>query len=124
GVAQLDSRGTSAQLSEYELAKVAPQKNLQHIAITISDTGPGIPPQDLEHLFERHYRGVQASTEIPGSGLGLAIAKELIEQMHGQIEVFSPAQSIWTEYRTQSAIDKARDYRARGTTFVVWLLTK
>ncbi|NER27212.1 MAG: sensor histidine kinase [Symploca sp. SIO1C4] len=124
GVAQLDSRGTSAQLSEYELAKVAPQKNLQHIAITISDTGPGIPPQDLEHLFERHYRGVQASTEIPGSGLGLAIAKELIEQMHGQIEAFSPAQSIWTEYRTQSAIDKARDYRARGTTFVVWLLTK
>jgi signal transduction histidine kinase len=61
------------------------------LAIAISDTGPGIPPQDLEHLFERHYRGVQAATAIPGSGLGLAIAKELIEQMQGEIEVFSPA---------------------------------
>src|SRR5207237_7776886 len=59
------------------------------IGIAISDSGPGIPPQDLEHLFERHYRGVQAATAIPGSGLGLAIAKELIGQMHGEIEVFS-----------------------------------
>jgi signal transduction histidine kinase len=63
--------------------------NLQ--GIIISDTGPGIPTQDLEHLGERHYRGVQAQTEIPGTGLGLAIAKQLIQQMQGEIEVFSPA---------------------------------
>jgi signal transduction histidine kinase len=77
------------------------------LAIAISDTGPGIPPKDQEHLFERHYRGVQAETTIPGSGLGLAIAKELIEQMQGDIEVHSPA----------------RSHRATqvGTTFVVWL---
>jgi signal transduction histidine kinase len=61
--------------------------------IVIADTGPGIPPQDLEHLFERHYRGVQSQTDIPGTGLGLAIARELIHQMHGTIEVFSPAQT-------------------------------
>jgi signal transduction histidine kinase len=60
-------------------------------AIAILDTGPGIPPQDLEHLFERHYRGVQAKTEIPGSGLGLAIARDLVQQMQGEIQVFSPA---------------------------------
>jgi signal transduction histidine kinase len=59
--------------------------------IAISDNGPGIPQQDLEHLGERGYRGVQAQTEIPGSGLGLAIAKQLIEQMQGEMEVFSPA---------------------------------
>ncbi|MFK0735324.1 MAG: ATP-binding protein [Gloeotrichia echinulata GP01] len=82
--------------------------NLQGIAI--SDTGPGIPPQDLDHLGERHYRGVQAQTEIPGTGLGLAIAKQLIEQMQGEIEVFSPA--------LNSAITSAN---APGTTFIIWL---
>jgi signal transduction histidine kinase len=61
------------------------------VGIAISDNGPGIPQQDLEHLGERGYRGVQAKTEIPGSGLGLAIAKQLIEQMQGEMEVFSPA---------------------------------
>lgn len=78
--------------------------------IAISDTGPGIPPQDLEHLGERHYRGVQAKTEIPGTGLGIAIAKQLIEQMQGEIEVFSPA--------INSAISSTH---FPGTTFIVWL---
>lgn len=73
------------------------------VQIAIADTGPGIPSQDLEHLFERHYRGVQAETSIPGSGLGLAIAKELIQQMQGEIQVVSPSKNN------------------RGTTFKVWL---
>ncbi len=82
--------------------------NLQGIAI--SDTGPGIPLQDLEHLGERHYRGVQAQTEIPGTGLGLAIAKQLIEQMQGKIEIFSPAlNSVITSPNSP------------GTTFIIWL---
>ncbi|HEY9707260.1 MAG TPA: sensor histidine kinase, partial [Oculatellaceae cyanobacterium] len=92
------------------------------IGIAVSDTGPGIPPQDLEHLFERHYRGVQAATAIPGSGLGLAIAKELIEQMHGDIEVFSPAQPVLAKQNLDSAIDNAPKHSGLGTTFIVWLL--
>jgi signal transduction histidine kinase len=94
----------------------------QRLAIAISDTGPGIPPQDLEHLFERHYRGVQASTAIPGTGLGLAIAKELIEQMWGEIEVFSPARSVWANQNSESTLGDDRDNPAQGTTFIVWLL--
>ncbi|MBW4520741.1 MAG: HAMP domain-containing histidine kinase [Scytolyngbya sp. HA4215-MV1] len=81
-------------------------------AIELSDTGPGIPPQDLEHLFERHYRGVQATGEIPGTGLGLAIAQELIQQMRGEIQVFSPA--------LPEAIG-GRITANPGTTFRVWL---
>ncbi|MBW4608966.1 MAG: GAF domain-containing protein [Hassallia sp. WJT32-NPBG1] len=88
----------------------AGQEKPHFCGIAISDNGPGIPQQDLEHLGERHYRGVQAETEIPGSGLGLAIAKQLIEQMQGEIEVFSPA--------INSAI-KSSD--APGTTFIIWL---
>ncbi|PSF36582.1 histidine kinase [Aphanothece hegewaldii CCALA 016] len=60
------------------------------LKILISDTGYGIPKEDLDHLFERHYRGIQAQGTIPGTGLGLAIAHELIEQMGGEIEVMSP----------------------------------
>ncbi|HEY9821193.1 MAG TPA: GAF domain-containing sensor histidine kinase [Candidatus Sericytochromatia bacterium] len=93
----------------------------QRLAIAISDTGPGIPPQDLEHLFERHYRGVQAATTIPGTGLGLAIAKELIEQMQGEIEVFSPDRLCWAKQNSESTTSNAHDNPAKGTTFVVWL---
>ncbi|MBD1809036.1 GAF domain-containing sensor histidine kinase [Microcoleus sp. FACHB-SPT15] len=119
--------GVFAQIpqSDSSLASLPPlpsSPTSQRLAITISDTGPGIPPQDLEHLFERHYRGVQATTTIPGSGLGLAIAKELIEQMQGEIEVFSPAQSIWTAQSSESAIGTTQDHLGKGTTFIVWLL--
>ncbi|WP_414574812.1 sensor histidine kinase [Anabaena sp. CCY 9402-a] len=86
------------------------QEKANFQGIAISDTGPGIPPEDLAHLGERHYRGVQAQTEIPGTGLGLAIAKQLIEQMHGQIEVFSPA--------INSAIATPN---APGTSVIIWL---
>ncbi|WP_017715192.1 GAF domain-containing sensor histidine kinase [Kamptonema formosum] len=86
------------------------------MAIAISDTGPGIPPQDLQRLFQRHYRGVQAQTEIPGTGLGLAIAKDLLEQMQGEIEVFSPALSRWLPTDTPQV-----PATGPGTTFVVWL---
>ncbi|KST68164.1 sensor histidine kinase [Mastigocoleus testarum] len=78
--------------------------------IAISDNGPGISQMDLKHIGERGYRGAQAETEIPGTGLGLTIAKQLIEQMQGEIQIFSPA--------LNSAIplsDKP------GTTFLIWL---
>ncbi|MEM9273973.1 MAG: GAF domain-containing sensor histidine kinase [Cyanobacteria bacterium P01_F01_bin.143] len=80
------------------------------LGVVISDTGYGIPSEDQEHIFERHYRGVQASGEIPGTGLGLAIAKKLITQMQGNIELFSPN-------------NIAKDTQFPGTTFIVWLKT-
>jgi signal transduction histidine kinase len=59
--------------------------------VSISDSGCGILAQDLERIFERSYRAVQAQTEIPGTGLGLAIARDLIVQMGGSIQAYSPA---------------------------------
>lgn len=75
------------------------------LGIFISDTGYGIPLEDQDHIFERHYRGVQATGDIPGTGLGLAIAKKLVTQMQGDIELISP--------------NKISDMP--GTTFIVWL---
>lgn len=45
--------------------------------VTIEDTGPGIPEEELEHVFDRHYRGQNISGK--GAGLGLAIVKRLCE---------------------------------------------
>ena len=89
---------------------------LPAIAVAVSDTGAGIPPQDLEHLFERHYRGEKAQTEIPGTGLGLAIARDLVRQMQGEIEVFSPLNPEWLPSGESHLY-----LTDRGTTFVVWL---
>lgn len=59
-----------------------------HVEIQVCDLGPGIPPEKLEHIFERFYRGVDNAT-LPGFGLGLPIAKALTENMGGQIKMSS-----------------------------------
>ncbi|MFQ5857747.1 MAG: sensor histidine kinase [Anaerolineae bacterium] len=58
------------------------------VAISVWDTGPGIEPAVLPHIFERFYQGDVARTEA-GFGLGLAIAKTLIEAQDGTITVES-----------------------------------
>ncbi len=60
------------------------------VELWITDTGYGIPKDDQNRLFERHYRGVQAQSTIAGTGLGLSIARELMRQMQGEIMVLSP----------------------------------
>jgi two-component system sensor histidine kinase MprB len=51
------------------------------VRITVSDEGPGIPEEDLPHVFERFYRA-EASRALPGSGLGLAIVEQ-VAHLHG-----------------------------------------
>lgn len=97
-------------------AKNQSQPSCPQIAIAISDTGPGIPEQDIDHLFERHYRGVQANGNIPGTGLGLAIVQDLLQEMHADIEVFSPAAPRWLPPNHLPS-------NHPGTTFVIWLPT-
>jgi signal transduction histidine kinase len=58
---------------------------------TITDTGQGIAPEDLDHLFERFYRADKAhSREIPGVGLGLSLVKMIVEFYGGTIQISSP----------------------------------
>ncbi len=62
------------------------------VRVSVSDTGPGIPPQHLPRLFERFYRvDAGRSRELGGTGLGLAIVKHLVEAMGGTVSVESEA---------------------------------
>ncbi len=59
-----------------------------HIGIRLEDTGKGITPADLPHIFKRFYRSDVART-TRGFGLGLPIVKKIVELHHGTIEVHS-----------------------------------
>lgn len=65
--------------------------DLENINIIIHDSGPGIPPEDLPHIFERFYRGRHPA--IQGSGLGLSIVQSIIKAHNGEIEVESEVNS-------------------------------
>ena len=72
--------------------------------LTVTDTGPGISPDDLPHVFERFYRSEKSRTRSrdgKGFGLGLSIAYWIIRNHNGRIEVDSKL--------------------GKGTTFCVWL---
>ncbi len=71
--------------------------------LKVEDTGPGIPPEYLPHIFDRFYRGdpSRKRTEDSGFGLGLSIAKWIVDRHGGQIEVESQV--------------------GKGTRFTVWL---
>ena len=60
--------------------------------IAVSDTGVGIPPDELEHIFERFQRGADADRTTDGPrrfGLGLAITREIVRQHGGTLTVAS-----------------------------------
>jgi signal transduction histidine kinase len=71
--------------------EVSIQRAGDAVAFRVADTGAGIAPEHLEHLFERFYRVDKSrSRALGGSGIGLTIAKALTEAMGGQISAASP----------------------------------
>jgi len=70
--------------------------------LAVSDTGPGIPEDEIPLIFERFYRGDRSRTRATGgTGLGLAIVQALVRAMHGRLEVESQV--------------------GTGSTFTVWI---
>lgn len=79
-------------------------KSQNQARLTITDNGPGIPPEDLPHIFERFYRGDKSRTrdrDGKGFGLGLSIAYWIVRNHNGRIDVDSKL--------------------GAGTTFCIWL---
>lgn len=70
--------------------RMQPDPRAGVVRVSVSDTGPGIAPEDVPHLFERFYQGrMQARNAVAGSGLGLALVKKVVEAHGGQIQVES-----------------------------------
>lgn len=64
--------------------------NQETMTISIADTGAGIPPEDVGHLFQKFYRVDNSATrQIGGTGLGLFISKKIVELYRGRIWVES-----------------------------------
>jgi len=63
----------------------------EHVVISVTDLGKGIPAKDLDRIFEKFFRRGKPDGRVPGTGLGLAIAKGFVEAMGGTISVESPA---------------------------------
>src|SRR5207248_1481989 len=57
--------------------------------LSVVDSGSGIPPEHLPHVFDRFYKADASRAHAAGSGLGLSIAKAIVERHHGTIEVTS-----------------------------------
>ncbi|MEJ5197508.1 MAG: ATP-binding protein, partial [Anaerolineae bacterium] len=62
----------------------------QQVAVSVHDTGTGISPEDLPHVFERFYRADKSrARQTGGAGLGLAIVKQLVVAHGGQVSAES-----------------------------------
>ncbi len=71
-------------------ARIEAATSDERVCITVSDTGRGIPSDDLPRIFERFYRVDKArSREVGGTGLGLSIVRHVVERMNGTIKVES-----------------------------------
>ena len=61
-----------------------------HFTVAVTDTGPGIPPEELKRVFEQFHQIDNSNTKAKGgTGLGLAIAKQIVEMHGGRIWVKS-----------------------------------
>jgi signal transduction histidine kinase len=61
----------------------------RQIILEVTDSGPGIPPAEQNHIFEKFFRASNAPEDVGGSGVGLAIVKSIVDSHQGRIWVES-----------------------------------
>jgi signal transduction histidine kinase len=84
--------GTAADRWIGIAASSVPSREGLAVEISVSDRGPGIPAEELDHVFQPFYRGKHAiSEQIHGTGLGLSLVKKMVEAQGGSVRVESEA---------------------------------
>ena len=68
------------------------------VIITVKDTGDGMTPEQLTHVFDEFYKADQSRRDLDSSGLGLAICKRIVEKHGGKIWVESPGKKKGTTF--------------------------
>lgn len=81
--------------------KLSAVKTERYVGWKIEDTGIGMNPEQVPHIFDRFYRADESRGITAGTGLGLAIAKWIIDEHQGSVEVATK--------------------EGKGTTFIIWL---
>jgi two-component system, NtrC family, sensor histidine kinase KinB len=71
-----------------DVVTLSAEADADTVSFSVADHGPGIPPEQIPHVFERFFRG-DTEQRQGGAGLGLAIAKEIVEAHGGNIRVAS-----------------------------------
>ena len=80
----------AAKFTERGEIRIIAARHNGSLKLVVSDTGIGIPEQDLNRIFEEFHRGRPANgKKYQGTGLGLAIVKRLVDLLGGSIEVSS-----------------------------------
>jgi two-component system sensor histidine kinase KdpD len=69
---------------------ISSRRQGSNVALSVADEGVGIPPAELEAVFDSFFRASRGDRVAPGTGLGLAIAKAFTEAMGGRIAALSP----------------------------------
>jgi len=79
------------------------------IVLTVADSGSGIAPEHVPHVFERFYKVDAARTrDGNGSGLGLSIARAIVERHRGSIQVTSvPGRTAFTIVLPRQQVERA-----------------
>jgi PAS domain S-box-containing protein len=81
--------GNAVKFTESGWVRVECAERSDHVAVTVSDSGPGIPPEERELIFGEFHRAYMPGHTQPGTGLGLTIARQLARRLGGDVTVDS-----------------------------------
>ncbi|MEZ4500573.1 MAG: ATP-binding protein [Thermomicrobiales bacterium] len=86
--------------------KVSVERSGAEISLTVTDEGPGLSPEQVQHVFDRFWRADAARTRSKGgSGLGLAIVASIVEGHHGRVELHSTP-NVSTDFRVVLPVEQ------------------
>lgn len=99
--------------------RIAARREGASLCVTIEDEGSGIPPEDLERVFDKFHRVERGDRQLAGTGLGLSISRGIVQEHDGSISAASPARGAVQASLGRSAGNEAGN--GAGTIFTIRL---